>query len=111
LDNPELAKDHNFDDPSSLDFDLMFQHIQQLMNRRPVETPNYCFKTHKRLNTTTTICPSDIIFFEGIFGLFDSRIRDLMTFKIFVHCDDDIRLSRRILRDVTERGRDPSGVL
>jgi len=117
------------------------------MNRKPCKVPNYCFITHKRLETTTTIFPSDIIFFEGtfskfskissylsksqswknkiliiyffdnffdnlgIFALYDPRIRDMMTFKIFVHCDDDVRLSRRILRDVTERGRDPAGIL
>lgn len=69
------------------------------------------------MESTTLINPSDIIFFEGnfftlgIFALYDQRIRDMMTFKIFVHCDDDVRLGRRILRDVTERGRDPAGVL
>lgn len=102
-----MAANYNFDDPSSIDFDLIYLHISQLMNRQTVDIPNYCFKTHRRLDTTTRIFPSDIIFFEGIFALCDPRIRDLMTFKIFVHCDDDIRLSRRILRDVTERGRDP----
>lgn len=81
------------------------------MNRQIVDIPNYCFKTHKRLSTTTRISPSDIIFFEGIFALCEPRINDLMTYKIFVHCDDDIRLSRRILRDVTERGRDPQGII
>lgn len=48
---------------------------------------------------------------KGIFALHDNRIRDYMTFKIFVTCDDDVRLSRRILRDVKERGRDPEGIL
>jgi len=62
-----MAKDHNFDDPKSLDFDLMFQHVVSLMNWKSIDVPNYCFKLHKRLETTTKVYPSDIIFFEGFY--------------------------------------------
>jgi uridine kinase len=99
------------------------------MNWKSIYVPIYDFNTHKRSQKTQIINPSDIIFFEGvfhiiiivflnyililigIFGLYDRRIRDMMTFKMFVICDDDVRLSRRILRDIKERGRDAEGVL
>ena len=73
--------------------------------------PVYSFKTHSREPQGELIEPREVIFFEGILALYDARIRNLMNFKIFIHCDDDIRLCRRIVRDVNERGRQVEGVL
>lgn len=71
-----------------------------MLDRKPVNIPIYDFKTHSREEKTKKINPADIILFEGIHALFDERLRDLMTYKIYVHCDDDIRLCRRMLRDI-----------
>ena len=73
--------------------------------------PNYNYKTCKRDPPGLHIKCTDIILFEGIFALFDSKLRDLMDLKIFVHSDDDIRLLRRLKRDVLSRGRTVEGVI
>jgi uridine kinase len=67
--------------------------------------------THNRLSENETKYPADIILVEGILALYDERIRNLLNYKIFVHCDNDIRLCRRIIRDVEERGREVEGIL
>jgi len=105
------AKDYNFDHPDALDFDLCYEIIKQLLTRQKTQIPIYSFKTHSREEETIEVLPGDMILFEGILALHDPRIVALMNLKIFVDCDDDIRLYRRLLRDVKERGRDVSGVL
>jgi len=64
-----------------------------------VHVPVYCFITHQRLQTTQVVKPANIILFEGLMAFHDERIRNLLTYKIFINCDDDIRLCRRIKRD------------
>jgi uridine kinase len=76
-----------------------------------VVVPNYNYKTCKRDPPGLHIKCTDIILFEGIFALFDCQLRDLMDLKIFVHSDDDIRLLRRLKRDVLSRGRTVEGVI
>lgn len=73
--------------------------------------PNYNYKTCKRDEPAIAVKCTDIILFEGIFTLFDESLRDLMSLKVFVHSDDDIRLLRRLKRDVLQRGRTIEGVL
>lgn len=107
----DKAKDYNFDHPDSLDFDLCYEVIKQLLIRQETAVPIYDFKTHSRLQETQKVIPGDMILFEGILALHDPRIVALMNLKIFVDCDDDIRLYRRLLRDVKERGREVSGIL
>jgi len=103
--------DYNFDHPSAIDFDLILEIMQDLMAGKTVEVPVYDFKTHSRLEETETVHSNDAILFEGIFGLYDNRLRDLMDIKIFVNTDDDTRLGRRLIRDVNERGRQVEGIL
>ena len=103
--------EYNFDRPQALDFDMAFKVLTDLMSGQKAQLPKYCFVTHQRLKEVEEVEPSEIIMFEGIMALYDPRIRNLMKYKIFIHCDDDIRLCRRITRDVQERGRTVEGVL
>lgn len=105
------AKDYNFDHPDALDFDQAYECLLKLLNGEKAAIPRYNFVTHSPEEEKDIVEPTEVILFEGILSLYDARIRDLMQYKIFMHCDDDIRLCRRIVRDVKERGRDVSGVL
>ena len=95
---PEERKDisnFNFDHPSAFDFDLLTVHLRDLLNGKTIEMPIYNFTTSSREKDTVTIKPTFLIIFEGIFALYDQRIRDIMDMKIFVDTDDDVRLARR----------------
>lgn len=85
----------NFDHPSAFDFDLLTEQLKKLLNGEPIEMPIYSFITSSRETNTTKINPSYLIIFEGIFALYDKRIRDIMDMMIFVDTDDDVRLARR----------------
>ncbi|CAG8543247.1 5263_t:CDS:10 [Diversispora eburnea] len=102
---------HNFDHPNAFDFDLLLENLKDLKEGKRVEIPVYDFKTHSRLPQTTPLYGANVIIFEGIFALYDRRILELLDMKIFVDTDADIRLARRLKRDISERGRDINGVL
>jgi uridine kinase len=95
----------NYDQPSALDYDLMVCHMRRLAAGEPIEKPRYCFVTHTRLAAVVEIRPAPLVIFEGLMALGDERLRALMGLKIFVDADADIRLIRRLVRDVRERGR------
>jgi uridine kinase len=95
----------NYDHPNSLDNELLYQHLQQLMNDQPIQKPTYDFAHHTRSTITETVMPTKIIILEGILILEDIKLRELMDIKIYVDTDDDIRFIRRLLRDKNERGR------
>lgn len=82
-----------------------------LLRGQPVDIPNYCFKTHSRLPETQRIYPAPIIILEGILVFQDPRIRELFDLKIFIQCDSDVALARRLVRDISERQRDMFEVL
>ncbi|WP_164848246.1 uridine kinase [Halobacteriovorax sp. HLS] len=116
LDNqPEIhftAKGNpNYDHPAAFDWELLRTHLQALKSGNPIEVPVYDFVTSKRLNKTKTVKPTSVILFEGIFSIFDSEIRDLLDIRCFLHVDADIRIARRINRDVNERGRTLDSVI
>lgn len=99
-------RDHlNFDHPQSIDFELLTQHIHALKNGECIHKPVYDFSTHLRSPNTAKLCPTKIIIVEGILVFSHSTLRDLLDMKIFVDTAPDIRLMRRIERDMTERGR------
>ena len=111
---PEQEKDlenYNFDSPEALDLDLLYQHLNDLMHWKSIEMPTYDFATNKRQEATIKLLPCKVIIFEGILAFYDKRMRDLMDLKLFVDLDDDIRLSRRIYRDIISRGRQMETVL
>ena len=101
----------NYDEPAALETDLMVRHLDLLRQGQAIECPVYDFSQHNRSNKTTTIEPKRVIIVEGILIFEDDALRDLMDIRIFVDTDADVRLGRRILRDVEERGRTLQSVL
>jgi uridine kinase len=101
----------NFDHPDSIDFSLLQKHLEMLKKGLPVKIPHYTYATHKRSETDREILPKDIMVLEGILVLHDPGIREMLDLKIFVYAEEEVRLSRRIQRDVRERGRIADEVL
>ncbi len=95
----------NYDHPSVLDSALLALHLGELRDGRPVEVPIYDFATHTRRRDTRTVAPARVILVEGILVFAEPALREQMDIKIFVDTDADIRLMRRIHRDLDERGR------
>ena len=101
----------NFDHPSSLETSLLCRHIDDLVDGRPVEKPIYDFATHRRTDRTELVEPRSLIIVEGILVLAEPELVRRMDIRVFVDADDDIRLARRIRRDIEERGRSLDSVL
>ena len=101
----------NFDHPDSVDFDLMKMHLINLINGIRVNIPIYDFSTHTRKKETQPVDKHRIIILEGILALFQSEIREMMDIKIYVETADDIRIIRRIKRDIEKRDRTFSSVI
>ena len=95
----------NYDEPDALETDLMAQHLEQLRRGQPIDCPQYDFSIHNRKDKTIRIEPKRVIIVEGILIFEDEALRNLMDIRIFVDTDADVRLCRRILRDVAERKR------
>jgi len=95
----------NYDHPSSLESSLLAEHLQALRAGKTVEIPVYDFATHTRRRETRTVIPARVIIVEGILVFTEAQLRDQMDIKIFVDTDADIRLMRRIRRDLEQRGR------
>jgi len=109
--SPMLRMEVNFDHPNSLETELMIQHIRQLKKWQPVELPIYDFTHHSRTEKFLHIEPQKVILVEGILILTEPELRALMDVKIFVDTDPDVRLIRRMLRDISERGRTAETVI
>ncbi len=101
----------NFDHPNSLETSLLLTHIQQLLAGQAIEKPTYDYNRHTRHEATIHITPKPIIIVDGILVLAESALADLMDIKIFVDTDGDVRLLRRIRRDIEERGRSIENIL
>src|SRR5512146_350602 len=101
----------NFDHPDSLESELMIQHILQLKEWQPIDLPVYDFTTHSRTSQTIRVEPQRVILVEGILIFAEKELRELFDVKIFVDTDPDIRLIRRMQRDITERGRTTESVI
>ena len=101
----------NYDEPAALETDLMARHLDILRQGGTIQCPVYDFTVHNRSDETITIVPKKVIIVEGILIFENKPLRDLMDIKIFVDTDADIRLCRRIKRDVNKRGRSLESVL
>lgn len=101
----------NYDHPFAFDNELLIQQLKDLMNNKPIEKPIYDFEKHTRKKETITVEPKDIIILEGILILFEEEIRNLLDIKIFVDTDSDVRVIRRLLRDIKDRGRTVDSVI
>jgi len=95
----------NFDHPDSFETDLLIKHLKKLIKGNPIDRPVYSYKTNKRLNETKKVKPSPIIIVEGILIFHYPELRDLFDLKIYIDTDADIRLLRRINRDIKKRDR------
>lgn len=101
----------NYDHPLAFDNDYLKEHINQLLNYQPIEKPVYDYALHTRSDEVIHVEPKDVIILEGILVLEDEGLRDLMDIKLFVDTDADIRILRRLARDINERGRTIESVI
>ncbi|MGO5065911.1 uridine kinase [Clostridium sp. LCP25S3_F8] len=101
----------NYDHPDAFDNELLIDHLNNLLNLNSIEKPIYDFETHNRKKETVKVEPRDIIILEGILVLQDPKVRELLDIKIYVDTDADVRIIRRLLRDINERGRTVDSVI
>ncbi len=101
----------NYDHPDAFDTDLMEENLKSLKEGKTIESPEYDYAAYDRKETTIPIRPTKVIVVEGILIFHEKRLRDLMDIKIYVDADADVRILRRILRDVKERGRSLDSVI
>ena len=101
----------NYDHPKAFDNDLMMEHLQDLIDGKTIEKPIYDFAEHNRSKETVAVDSKRIIIVEGILVLEDPRIRKLLDIKVYVDTDSDIRILRRLVRDIEERGRTVESVI
>jgi len=101
----EERKRINFDHPNAFDWELLLAHLTALAERRDIDKPQYDFVHHLRMTETVRVRAADVVVVDGILLLADARVRDLCDVKVFVDTDADVRLIRRLRRDIVERGR------
>lgn len=101
----------NYDHPDSIDTACLIQHLKSLINGKSVDMPVYDFTQHTRKNETQKVEPTEIIMVEGILVLYDKELRDMLDIKLYVDTDADIRILRRMMRDINERGRSIDSVV
>ena len=101
----------NFDHPDAFDSELMLQHLRELLEGHAIEQPVYDYSQHRRTSETRRISDHLVIVLEGILIFHDPELRALMDIKLYVDADSDVRLIRRLRRDLTERGRSVDAIL
>lgn len=101
----------NYDHPNAFDWDLLRSNLADLKNGKSIKCPIYDFSNSSRTTEYETVGPCRVVLFEGIFALYDQEIRDLLDIQVFLHVDSDIRFTRRLHRDVKERGRSLESVI
>ena len=109
--SPEVRRKTNYDHPQAFDWPLMLQHVQALCRGEPIAMPRYDFALDNRSSQTLTVQPAPVVVIEGLFALFDADLRKMMSLKIFVDTAADVRLIRRLQRDISERGRSTESVI
>jgi uridine kinase len=101
----------NYDHPDAFDWELVRDHLDSLESGDPIEMPQYDFEDHCRTDETVHVDPAPVVVIEGILALYDDAVRERLDLRLYVETDADVRVLRRIQRDVEERGRDLSGVI
>ena len=109
--NYEKRVEQNFDHPDSIDINLLEKHLEHASKGNKINIPIYDFSNHVRLGETVSISNAKIIIVEGIFALHFSQLRKLYTLKIFMDTPENVRLERRLFRDVKERGRTVKSIM
>lgn len=114
-DFPNLEYDErteiNYDHPSAFEWDLLRDHLDSLRAGEAVRMPQYDFTVYGREDERVAVDPGDVVVIEGILTLYDEGVRDRLDLRVYVETDADVRILRRIRRDVVERGRDLEGVI
>ena len=112
---PELSLQEraevNYDHPDSLETELLIENLESLRRGEPIEQPTYDFSEHLRRDATVSVSPAPVVMVEGILVLAEPGLREALDLKIFVDTDHDIRLARRLERDIEERGRTVASVM
>jgi uridine kinase len=101
----------NYDHPDSLETELLIEHLHRLREGEPVERPVYDFTVHRRTAETVVVPPDPVVIIEGILVLSERELRDAMDLRIYVDADADLRLIRRLQRDIHERRRTVDSVI
>jgi uridine kinase len=101
----------DFDTPDAFDHDLFLEHLAALRRGQRVRPPRYCFATHRRRGHGEPVGPADIVLVEGLFLFVDPRARERLDLRIYLDAPDEVRLARRLARDVAERGRTEQSVI
>jgi uridine kinase len=101
----------NYDHPDAFEWDLMRDQLAQLLAGQSVEMPQYDFEIHNRREERETVAPTEVIILEGILALYDDDINEMLDLRLYVETDADVRILRRIERDVIDRGRELEGVI
>lgn len=101
----------NYDHPDAIESELLIEHLKALKSGKSIKEPVYDFKNHTRSKDTVEVSPASILIVEGIFTLYYKDILDILDLKLFVDTESDIRFSRRLLRDIEERGRSMESVM
>ncbi|ELY50494.1 uridine kinase [Natronococcus jeotgali] len=101
----------NYDHPDAFEWELLREQLDSLLMGQPVEMPQYDFEIHNRRDERVRVEPSDVIVLEGILSLFDEQVLEMLDLKVYVMTDADVRILRRIERDVIDRGRGLEGVI
>ena len=101
----------NYDHPQAFETNLLIEHVKKIINNEEIDIPTYDFTIHTRSSDTLKKIPKPIVIVEGILVLENEELRNLMDMKVFVDCDGDVRLKRRITRDVVERDRTIESIL
>ncbi|MFC4359333.1 uridine kinase [Halobium salinum] len=107
----EEREEVNYDHPSAFEWELLREHLRELLEGRAVDMPQYDFELHNRKDETVRVEPTDVIVLEGILALYDEAVNDMLDLRLYVETDADVRILRRIQRDVIDRGRDLEGVI
>ncbi|WP_380677609.1 uridine kinase [Salinigranum sp. GCM10025319] len=107
----EERKARNYDHPSAFEWDLLREQVERLLEGQSVQMPQYDFSTHNRKPDRVEVDPTDVIILEGILALYDEELNEMMDLRLYVETDADVRILRRIQRDVIERGRDLESVM
>ncbi|MFC4448334.1 uridine kinase [Halorussus aquaticus] len=107
----EEREEVNYDHPSAFEWELLREHMDALLSGQTIEMPQYDFSIHNRKEETHTVEPTDVVVLEGIFALYDEEVNEMLDIKVYVETDADVRILRRIERDVVDRGRDLEGVI
>jgi uridine kinase len=108
---PEERARINYDHPDAFDWELVRDHLDALESGDSIEMPQYDFDSHCRTDETVHVAPGSVVVIEGILALYDDEVRERLDLRLYVETDADVRVLRRIQRDVEERGRDLSGVI